>query len=438
MRLSTLALFMLTTLALAACSGSAPANPPPTAVVLQPTTLPPPPPTASPTAPVPPTAIPTPTATPTSTAPARASAVTLFDPAKTTIRLERTIGGFRLPTDAKNAGDGSGRLFVVEKAGVVRVVRGELLAQPFLDITPLVGSSGSEQGLLGIAFHSQFKSNGQFYVNYTDRGGNTVIARYKVSSDPNRADPNSAAVLLSVKQPAANHNGGNLVFGPDGYLYIGLGDGGGAGDRYGNSQNPGSLLAKLLRIDVDSGTPYGIPKDNPFIAQAGYRPEIWAWGLRNPWRYSFDRVTGDLYIADVGQDTYEEVNFQPASSKGGENYGWNKLEGKHCYPPGASCSASAFVAPVAEYAHGRGDCSITGGYVYRGKAQAPLTGAYLFADYCTGRFWALSRAGSGAWAQTELIDSGVPISSFGEDEQGELYALGFSNGALYRIVAAAR
>ncbi|MCA1554270.1 MAG: PQQ-dependent sugar dehydrogenase [Chloroflexi bacterium] len=261
--------------------------------------------------------------------------------------LEAVVSGLHLPTDATSPKDGSGRLFVVEKSGTIRIVKdGQLVATPFLNITPLVRSSESERGLLGLAFHPKYKDNGLFYIYYTAANpiGELVIARYKVSSDPHVADPNSATVLLSIPHSqAANHNGGNLKFGPDGFLYIGTGDGGGAGDTYGNSQKPDALLAKLLRIDVDSGDPYGIPKDNPFVSRQGFRPEIWAWGLRNPWRFSFDRMTGDLYIADVGQNAYEEINFQPANSKGGENYGWNKMEGLHCYPPGAQCDQSAFV-----------------------------------------------------------------------------------------------
>ena len=300
-------------------------------------------------------------------------------------------------------------------------------------------SSESERGLLGLAFHPKYKSNGLFYIYYTAANpvGDLVIARYQVSSDPNVADPKSAVELLRIPHnQASNHNGGNLMFGPDGYLYIGTGDGGGGGDSFGNSQNPGALLAKLLRIDVDGGQPYAIPKTNPFVNKQGFRPEIWAWGLRNPWRFSFDRATGDLYIADVGQNTYEEVDLQPANSRGGENYGWNKWEGLHCYPESARCDPTGFVAPVGEYAHSGGDCSITGGYVYRGQQQPALAGAYLFADYCTGRFRALSRDAGGKWQLTELIDANMAVSSFGEDEQGELYVLGYDKGMLYRVVAA--
>jgi glucose/arabinose dehydrogenase len=340
----------------------------------------------------------------------------------------------------KAAGDGSGRLFVVEKAGTIRIVRdGVVSPAPFLDITPLVRSAESERGLLGIAFHPKYHANGQFFVYYTDQNGDIVVARYTVSADANRADPASALELLHVQhRAAANHNGGGMLFGPDGFLYIGIGDGGDQGDRFGNSQNPNVLLAKLLRFDVDGGKPYGIPPTNPFVNRAGFRQEIWAWGLRNPWRFSFDRATGDLYIADVGQDLWEEVDLQPASSKGGENYGWNKMEGTHCYPPDAACSPASFVTPVADYDHSSADCSITGGYVYRGAAQPALAGAYLFADYCTGHFRALQRGADGLWGMTTLLTTHFPVSSFGEDENGEVYVLGFGNGDLYHIVGVGR
>jgi glucose/arabinose dehydrogenase len=379
----------------------------------------------------------TPAAAPSS--PARvATATTRFDPRTTTIRLEPFAGGLRSPTDIVSAGDGSGRLFVVEKAGTIRIVRGGALApQPFLDITALVGSNGSEQGLLGLAFHPQYRTNGQFYVNYTDKRGNTVVSRYKVSDQPERADAASASLILGVDQPYPNHNGGNLVFGPDGYLYIGLGDGGSAGDPHGNGQNPNALLGKMLRIDVDHGAPYAIPPDNPFVGRSGYRPEVWALGLRNPWRYSFDRATGNLYIADVGQNVWEEVDFQPAGSRGGENYGWNKTEGAHCYPPRAKCDPAAFVLPIGEYSHDKG-WSITGGQVYRGAAQPALTGAYFFADYCSGQFWSLHRGGDGAWVQTELLKTSVQVSSFGEDEAGEIYVAGLADGRIYHLAAAGR
>jgi glucose/arabinose dehydrogenase len=377
-------------------------------------------------------------ARPTPVPAGRDGASAAFDPAGTALRLERVVSGLRAPTAIAAAPDGSGRLYVTEKAGTIRIVRGTtLVAEPFLDIRALVGSSGSEQGLLGLAFHPRYTDTRTFFVNYTDRNGDTVVARYRVSADPERADPVSATVILTVRQPAANHNGGHLAFGPDGKLYIGLGDGGGAGDRFGNAQNPAALLGKMLRIDVDGGEPYAIPPDNPFRDHPNYRPEIWAVGLRNPWRYSFDRATGDLYIADVGQNAYEEINFQPASSRGGENYGWPRMEGTHCYPSGAACDRSGLVLPIGEYGRS-GGCSVTGGYVYRGRAEPALTGAYFFADFCSGTFWSLHRDAAGRWVQTELLRSGVSISSFGEDEAGELYVVGYNNGTLYRLRAAAR
>jgi glucose/arabinose dehydrogenase len=247
-------------------------------------------------------------------------------------------------------------------------------------------------------------------------------------------------ILLHLPHPGApNHNGGNVVFGPDGYLYIGTGDGGGGGDTFHNSQNMQSLLAKMLRIDVDrsaGGNNYAIPPDNPFAGNAGVRPEIWAYGFRNPWRYSFDRATGDLYIADVGQDRYEEIDVHPAGAPGGQNYGWNRMEGLHCYPSGNSCDQSGLTLPVAEYPHAEG-CSVTGGYVYRGQAYPMLASAYLFADYCSGRIWTLAQPGTG-WVRTEQLKSNVNVSSFGEDADGELYLTGLNDGTLYRITASAR
>jgi glucose/arabinose dehydrogenase len=368
---------------------------------------------------------------------ARAQDTPVFDPSSFTLRLEPTWTGLRQPTDVVNAGDGSARLFVLEKAGRIRLIDGSgTRAEPFLDITSLVRSSGSEQGLLGLAFHPRYASNGLFYVNYTDVNGDTAVARYQVSSDPNVADSTTARQLLWVAQPAANHNGGDLVFGPDGYLYIGLGDGGGGGDTFGNSQRPDALLAKMLRVDVDRGEPYGIPPDNPFVNSPGFRPEIWAWGLRNPWRYTFDRVTGELYIADVGQNVYEEVDVQPAG-QGGQNYGWNIMEGFHCFRPRSDCQQTGLTPPVLEYDHSQG-CSITGGSVYRGRLQPRLYGAYLYGDYCSGHLWAGWRTGDGAWHSQMLADTSARISSFGEDESGELFLASLSDGTIYRLVADSR
>ncbi len=377
-------------------------------------------------------------ATPASTTKPTASPVQTFDPKTTTIRLNKITGGLRNPVGIANAGDGSNRLFIVEKAGTIRIVRdGAVASQPFLDITNLVYSAGTEQGLLGLAFAPDYRTGGVFYVYYIGQDRNSTLARYKVSSDPDRADPASGAVIFTAQQPPyPNHKGGELIFGPDGYLYLGLGDGGSAGDPQGNGQNLNSPLGKILRFDVSKGSPYAIPADNPFKDRQGARPEIWAYGLRNPWRFSFDRATGDLYIADVGQNVWEEINFQPRSSKGGENYGWNRMEGNHCFPPDSQCQTTGFVMPVAEYSHSEGGCSVTGGYVYRGKAQPALTGAYLFADYCSGKFWALSRAADGPWQKTALTQVAISPSSFGEDEAGELYVAAINQGELYRVAQA--
>jgi glucose/arabinose dehydrogenase len=347
--------------------------------------------------------------------------------------LELVAGGFDQPVQVVDAGDHSGRLFVVEQPGRVRIVRdGQVVPEPFLDITDRVGCCG-ERGLLSLAFHPDFANNGQVFVDYTDRNGNTVVARYKVSSaDSDRIDPASAEVILAVEQPAANHNGGLLLFGPrDGYLYIGLGDGGGGNGQ--NGQDLSTLLGKILRIDVDQMTDdlrYAIPPDNPYVDQPGARPEIWALGLRNPWRFSFDRVTGDLWIGDVGSATYEEVNYEPAASPGGENFGWDLMEGTAC-DTGGGCDA--FVAPVSGFDRDEG-CVVTGGFVYRGSVIPDLHGVYLFADYCSGRVWGLVRDASNAWIRLDPVETGLRISSFGEDAGGELYVVDIQ-GAVYRLVA---
>jgi glucose/arabinose dehydrogenase len=354
------------------------------------------------------------------------------------VELQPVVGGLDGPVSIANAGDGSGRIFIVEKVGRIRVVsNGVLVESAFLDITDRVGSSASEQGLLGLAFHPNFTENSSLFVNYTNREGNTVIARFSVSSDAARADPSSEVILLTVAQPAGNHNGGHLAFGPDGYLYAGLGDGGGSGDRFGNGQNGTTLLGAMLRLDVDSGQPYTVPAGNPFAGDATVRDEIWAIGLRNPWRFSFDRVTGDLYIADVGQNQYEEVNFQPAKSTGGQNYGWPVMEGVHCYPEDRACDQAALTLPVVEYDHSRG-CSVTGGYVYRGQGFPLLEGIYVYGDYCSGRIWGLARSGGGTWRTAQLAQADISLSSFGEDEAGELYLTDMGQGKLFRLLARPR
>ena len=336
------------------------------------------------------------------------------------------------------APEGDDRLFVVERGGRILVVEGgAALPTPFLDITSLV-TSGGEQGLLGLAFHPQYASNGYFYVNYTDdSGGDTQIVRYSVSADPNVADAGSALPILSVDQPYENHNGGMLAFGPDGMLYIGLGDGGSGGDPDNNGQRPETLLGSLLRIDVDAGSPYAIPPDNPFVGDGTAREEIWAYGLRNPWRFAFDRLTGDLYIADVGQSAREEIDFEPAGSDGGRNYGWNVMEGTACYEAPSGCSQTGLQLPVHEYTHDDG-CSISGGYVYRGTEVPDAVGRYFYADFC--RTWVRSIAVTGGQADaaqdhTDGTGEIEGIASFGEDGFGELYIVSL-RGAVYKLVPA--
>ena len=349
------------------------------------------------------------------------------------IEIKPIITGLVKPVSITHAGDGSGRLFITLQGGLIVVYDGnEVLPAPYLDLSTLV-SSGGEQGFLSTAFHPNYKSNGFFFVNYTNTNGDTVVARYTVSADPNVANPDSALVVLTMTQPYSNHNGGQLQFGPDGYLYIGMGDGGSGGDPENKAQNPGTLLGKMLRIDVDSGNPYAIPATNPFVGNLEVLDEIWALGLRNPWRFSFDRLTGDIFIADVGQSEWEEVNFQPASSSGGENYGWRLMEGTHCYNPPADCNDGSLALPILEYSHDVG-CSVTGGYRYRGSQNTSLYGIYLYADYCTGRIWGATDHGGGEWSSSELLDTNFFISTFGEDEAGEIYFADLGSGTIYQIV----
>jgi glucose/arabinose dehydrogenase len=375
----------------------------------------------------------TPEPSPTATeipSPAPSPDASFVDPAAYTWNL--VADGFERPLLLTNAGDGSGRLFVVDQNGQIWVIEnGDTLAAPFLDISGEVGSQGNEQGLLGLAFDPDYENNGNFYVNYTDLNGDTVIARFRVSNDVNRADAGSEEVLLQVDQPYSNHNGGNLAFGPDGYLYAGLGDGGDQGDPHGNGQSLDTLLGKLLRIDVHSGSPYAIPADNPY-ANGGGLPEIWAYGLRNPWRFGFDSATGDLYIADVGQDAWEEVDFLPAGTAGGSNFGWNLFEGNHPYQ-GTPPDGTTFITPVAEYQHG-GRCSITGGYVYRGVALSAWQGVYFYGDYCSGEILGLLQHSDGTWESQLLYALDMNITSFGLDENGELYVVD-RNGAIYEFQA---
>lgn len=340
------------------------------------------------------------------------------------------VNGLEKPVHITHAGDSKKRLFIVEQSGRIRIViNNSLQSMPFLDISDRVGCCG-ERGLFSAAFPPDFAAKGHFYVNYTNTAGNTVVSRFSVAGAGDVADAASESIILTVDQPFPNHNGGQIAFGPDGMLYIGMGDGGGGGDPLGSGQDPSSLLGKLLRIDVKSGTqPYVIPTNNPFAGASNPRPEIWASGLRNPWRFSFDRESGDLYIADVGQGQYEEINIQAANSSGGENYGWNILEGAHCFLQ-PSCDTNGLIRPVLEYDHATGQ-SVTGGHVYRGGIFPRLRGIYLFGDFVSGRLAGIRRSGTG-FEFALLADTSFGISSFGEDESGEVYVADIS-GTVYRI-----
>jgi glucose/arabinose dehydrogenase len=330
--------------------------------------------------------------------------------------------------------DGSGRLFIVRQGGQIMIFDGtNVLPRPFLDLSALV-SCCDERGLLGLAFHPNYAANGFFFVNYTNRRGDTVIARFSVSrTNRNVANPLSLTALLRVDQPFANHNGGQLQFGPDGFLYIGLGDGGSGGDPLNNGQSLDTLLGKILRIDVDGAAPYVVPASNPFVGVPGALPEIWAYGLRNPWRFTFDRLTGDLFIGDVGQGEWEEIDLQPAASGGGENYGWRIMEGSHCFNPSTGCDQNGLVLPVLEYSHDLG-CAVIGGYRYRGGQVPGIAGRYLFADFCSGTIWSASPGAGGGWASAVLLQTDFMISSFGEGLDGELYVLSYgASGTLYKV-----
>jgi glucose/arabinose dehydrogenase len=347
------------------------------------------------------------------------------------LQLERVASGLSDPLYL-TAPAGDPRLFIVEQAGRIRIVEsGQLLTTSFLDINPIV-RSGGEQGLLSVAFHPSYATNGYFYVNYTDNNGDTRVERYTVSANANLADPGSAKLLLLIRQPYANHNGGLVMFGPDGKLYIGMGDGGSGGDPQNRAQNRDSLLGKLLRIDVDGGDPYAIPPDNPY-ARGGGRAEIWAIGLRNPWRFAFDRPAGLLYIADVGQNLWEEVSVAP-SGQAGLNYGWRIMEGTHCYVS-TPCNSTGLVPPALEYGHANG-CSITGGFVYRGSRAPSLVGQYFYSDYCSGWIRSFTYSNGAVQRQTNwnLNVSIGNVLSFGEDSAGELYVL--AGGSVYRIASA--
>jgi glucose/arabinose dehydrogenase len=331
------------------------------------------------------------------------------------IDLRRVATGFTAPVLLTNAGDGSHRLFVVEQGGTIRVIAGgQVLPAPFLDISTLI-VAGGEQGLLGLAFHPDYEVNGRFFVNYTDKNGDTVVSEYHAEPDGQVADTTPTQVILTIDQPYSNHNGGDLVFGPDRALYVGMGDGGSGGDPENRAQDPASLLGKLLRIDVD---------------QDAIRPEVWASGLRNPWRFSFDHDRGDLWIGDVGQSDWEEIDRTIPGTKRRVNYGWNVMEGRRCYEA-EHCDERGKQLPVAVYSHDKG-CSVTGGDVYWGASQRSLRGVYLFADYCSGIIWGLdSRARRPEPVQ--LLKTHLFISSFGEDEDGELYVVDHGDGVIYKV-----
>lgn len=357
-----------------------------------------------------------------------------------TVELELFASGFSSPVDIANMGDE--RLFVVERSGVVKNVTSEgiVLTEPFLDIDSIVRNANnqSEQGLLGLAFHPDYIDNGFLFLNYIDNSGNTNIVRYTVDpNDTNKVDIESRELILEIEQPFANHNGGCLKFGPDGYLYIGMGDGGSGNDPINAGQLTNTLLGKMLRIDVDNGLPYSIPSDNPFVEDEAVLDEIWATGLRNPWRYSFDRETGDLWIGDVGQSALEEIDFQAADSEGGENYGWRCYEGEEFTNLSSmeDCQGE-FVEPVFQVAHQgfTGPCSITGGYVYRGAIYSEWIGKYICADYCSGDFYIVESDNDGGWNGQQVAKLPHNVSTFGEDSDGELYIASFSNGGIYRLV----
>jgi glucose/arabinose dehydrogenase len=349
------------------------------------------------------------------------------------------VDGLRDPVDVTHAGDGSGRIFVAEQEGQIRVVRDGVLRGPaYLQISERI-ASGGERGLLGIAFHPDYPDDPRVFVDYTDRDGDTVVSSFRWSGpDPDVADAGSEQVLLRVDQPYPNHNGGGLAFGPDGMLYIALGDGGSAGDPQDNGRRVDTLLAKILRIDVDAepsgDARYAIPPDNPFVGVDGARPEIWLTGLRNPWRIRFDRENGDLWIGDVGQGRWEEIDVARAGQKG-LDYGWNTMEGFHCYEPSEGCDDSGLALPVAEYGHEFG-CAVIGGVVARGPNVGALDGGYLFADSCQDNLWVMDPTGDGRREPVIVAKMGRGLSSIGEGEDGTVYATSLSTGELLRIGAA--
>jgi glucose/arabinose dehydrogenase len=356
------------------------------------------------------------------------------------VKVAVATSGFDSPLDVTNAGDGSGRLFVVERAGRIRLVKGgALVGRPFLDISGRI-ASGGERGLLGLAFHPDYPTDPRFFVDYTDSDGNTVVSQFTVSSsDPDLGDPKSEIVLMHIAQPFANHNGGAVVFGPDRMLYIATGDGGSEGDPQGNGQRLDTYLGKILRIDVDvaagASTAYQVPADNPFTTTAGAKPEIWLYGLRNPWRIRFDNESGDLWIGDVGQNAWEEIDVARAGQKG-LDYGWNTMEATHCFNPSSGCDQTGLTLPVAEYDHSLG-CAVIGGVVVRDPSQGSLNGGYLFGDACSDNLWLLDPAGDQLRQAVLVANMGRTLSSIGEAEDGSVYATSLGNGELLRISAAA-
>ena len=353
------------------------------------------------------------------------------------VALTQVVGGTTKPVAIAAMSDKNDkRLFVAEQDGTIRTIKEDktLDSTPFLDITGKVLSQG-EMGLLGMAFHPKVAENNFLYVNYIDKNMNTVVARYTISKTTGRAESNSEKVIFKVKQPYSNHDGGALAFGPDGYLYIGMGDGGSAGDPEKRAQNMNDLLGKMLRIDVDGGDPYSVPADNPFVS-GGAKPEIWSSGLRNPWRFSFDRKTGDMYMADVGQGLYEEIDFQLSTSKGGENYGWRCYEGQHEFKTDGCEDASKYVKPIIEYDHSDGRCSVTGGYVYRGSKYPALDGKYFYGDFCGGQLYYAEQK-SGQWAVVKAASTSYQLTTFGEDSAGELYLADYATGTIYQVTDSA-
>jgi glucose/arabinose dehydrogenase len=377
---------------------------------------------------------PTPTAPPSAPPTSPDTSNQPSGPIPSSLQLIPFVRGLNQPLFITPVPGNTSQLYVVEQSGQIRLVEnGQVLSEALLDVGSLIGSDPKpEQGLLGLAVHPNFQQNGYIYINYTDTLGDTQIVRYTVKS--NRADPASAKPILSVDQPRSNHNGGMLAFGPDGYLYIGMGDGGIKGDVDGYAQSLENLLGKILRIDVNNGDPYAIPPGNPFSGAGGAKREIWSLGWRNPWRFSFDRATGDMWIADVGEESFEEINFQSAGKEGG-NYGWRCKEGLEDFDTSGNCSGRTWIDPIFVYNHSVG-ASVTGGYVYRGSAIPELRGRYIYGDFISGTIWFLTKE-NGAWTNAkwpnDKIDTLKNISSFGEDANGELFVINYFNGTIYRI-----